>query len=113
MTPRDQMAALLPRFADPAYRKAFNNAIPVGLCSRRELPSWVQALPDTSERFSIFWGGMADVREYVFTCDRRGVVFRGEYMHTPLEASEVGRMVYALPPDALIAAGVEAKRRMK
>lgn len=109
MTPREQMKAVLPRFDGTVYLPEYNGA--PRLYSRREIPTWCEPLPDTAGRFSIFWGNAADVREYVFTCDKRGVVFQGEYGHSVLESREIKRGTYHLPADVLIAAGVEARRR--
>jgi hypothetical protein len=86
-----------------------------GLLSRAELPKWMRPLNDLPAKFSVFHGTVirpARIREYTFIVDRDGLVrFEEEALHTPTSAIVDSAPVSHIPPEVLIAAGVEAIRR--
>ena len=83
------------------------------LLSRKELPAWCEPLVDTEQRYSILFAAGSEAREFVFTTIAEGVVFEGEFLHAATGYHEVQKDLYPLPPPVLIAAAVEAMRRMR
>lgn len=81
------------------------------ILSRRELPAWAQPLRDLPERVCVYWQGDT-IEEWAFGTDNRGhVAFLGLWLHTPEGVRTPDRVLYYMPPEVLIAAGVEAMRR--
>lgn len=87
------------------------------IISRKRLPRWVVTTRDLPARFSVFYGQLVPgrIREYAFIIDRDGAVrFEAEMRHAPhgltfYDAAPVSH----IPPEVLIAAGVEALRRQQ
>lgn len=88
-----------------------------GLLSRAELPPWCtkRVDPDMPARFAVFFDSTEtwpEVREYTFIVDRTGRVCFGREVHYRKTGVSVDPSpVSHLPPEVLIAAGVEALRR--
>lgn len=89
-----------------------------GLLSRAELPRWCaeRVDPDMPARFAVFFDASkatrSEVREYTFTLDHHmRVCFVREVHYRPAGVYVDPSPVSHLPPDVLIAAGVEALRR--
>lgn len=90
-----------------------------GLLSRAELPPWCKPWPDLRARFSIFYDAATATRtavhEFVFIVDRNGAVrFEAAAVHTTKGVRIEGDApVVHVPPEVLIAAGVEAIRKRR
>lgn len=88
-----------------------------GLLSRAELPTWVAPLPETASRFCIYFAdNVRSLREYQFRNDRTGIAFLDVFRHewgNWTSACTRAADIYFIPPEVLIAAGVEAMRRRR
>lgn len=88
-----------------------------GLLSRAELPTWCKPWPDLPARFSILYDESTATRtvvhEFVFIVDRNNAVrFEASAVHTTKGVRiDDNAPVMHIPPEVLIAAGVEAMRR--
>jgi hypothetical protein len=82
--------------------------------SPKRLPPWVTPAVLRRGWFSIF-GADTDkadiIGEYVFQMEQGLLAFQDFILHTPSGAMSCEQGVYWLPPEVLIAAGVEALRR--
>lgn len=80
------------------------------IISHRDLPEWVTRMPRDERHFAVFYGDPAlTIVEYVFFVWLDGAVeLEVARAHQPEQSATLNAQ-HALPPDVLIAAGVEAK----